>query len=346
MGESTQPTGVLLVQLGTPAAPTTAAVRRYLREFLGDPRVLDINALGRWMLLNAIILPFRSPRSAAQYRTVWTDEGSPLLVFSRALARGVGDALGSGYRVELGMRYGDPSLASALDALVAADVSRIVVLPLFPQEAGSSSGSASQRVLELAGARWDVPELVSLGPFPEDEGFIEASAEVAAPQLRDFQADHLLLSYHGLPERQVRRSDPSRAHCLVGESCCDAIGPVNRHCYRAHCFATSRALIGALALDPERVSTSFQSRLGRTPWIRPFTDERLPELHAQGVRRLAVMCPSFVADCLETLEEIGVRAREQWAALGGEALELIPCVNAHPRFVRGLADRIRRSTPA
>lgn len=339
---ATRPTGLLLIQLGTPDEPTTGAVRRYLREFLGDPRVLDIPALGRWLLLNAIILPFRSPRSAAQYRTIWTERGSPLRFHSEDLARGVGDDLGTGYRVELGMRYGSPSLENALARLVEADVERIVVLPLFPQEAGSSSGTATEKVLQLAGERWDVPALTTLGAFPDDEGFIAASAEIAAPILERFRPDHVLLSYHGLPERQVRRSDPSGAHCLASEGCCDALGPVNRHCYRAHCYATSRALIAAMGLDPETVSTSFQSRLGRTPWIQPFTDERLPALHAQGVRRLAVMCPAFVADCLETVEEIGVRATEQWRELGGEALELIPCVNAHPRFARAIADRVRR----
>ncbi len=333
--------GVLLIQLGTPDEPTTGAVRRYLREFLGDPRVLDISALGRWLLLNLIILPLRSPKSAAQYRTIWTDEGSPLLVQSRELSEAVGRELGEDFQVELGMRYGQPAIGTALDHLVAAGVDRIVVLPLFPQEAGSSSGSASQRVLELAGQRWNVPPLTTLGPFPEDPGFIGASAAIAKPALAAFGADHVLLSYHGLPERQIHRSDNSGDHCLKSESCCDALSAANRHCYRAHCFATSRALASALGLSADQISTSFQSRLGRTPWIQPYTDYRLPELYEQGVRRLAVLCPSFIGDNLETLEEIGVRAREQWQELGGEALELVPCVNAHPEFVRSIADRVR-----
>ena len=335
-------TGVLLIQLGTPDAPRTPEVRRYLREFLGDPRVLDMPALGRALLLYGIILPFRAPRSARAYRQIWSEAGSPLLVHSRALAEGVAKELGEGFRVELGMRYGEPSLAGALDRLASAEVARIVVLPLFPHEAGSSSGSALQRTFELAGERWDPPALTTLGPFYDDPDFIAATAEIARPRLQEFSPDHVLLSYHGLPERQIRRSDATGGHCLESETCCDALGEANPHCYRAQCFATSRALAAALALEPDRVSTSFQSRLGRTPWIQPFTDQRLPELAAAGVRRLAVLCPSFVADCLETIEEIGIRARKQWQELGGEALELVPCVNASPAWVRAVAERVKR----
>ncbi|MAE95315.1 MAG: ferrochelatase [Deltaproteobacteria bacterium] len=343
MSRSAPTTGLLLVQLGTPDAPTTPAVRRYLREFLGDPRVLDMPAAGRWLLLNAIILPFRPRRSAALYQKIWSAEGSPLLVHSQALADGVAKALAEGFRVELGMRYGNPSLEGAVDRLLAADLERIVVLPLFPQEASSTSGSAVERVHELTRGRSHVPTLTTLGSFPDAAFFIEPSAEIARPILSAFGADHVLLSYHGLPERHVRRSDRSGEHCLASDSCCDALGAANPHCYRAQCFATSRALAAALELDPATTSTAFQSRLGRTPWIGPATEQRLPELHESGVRRLAVLCPSFVADCLETLEEIGVRAREQWRELGGEALELVPCVNAHPGWVRGVADRVREA---
>ncbi|MCP3985993.1 MAG: ferrochelatase [bacterium] len=337
------PTGVLLIQLGTPDAPRTREVRRYLREFLADPRVLDMPALGRMLLLYGVILPFRSPRSAEAYRKIWSEAGSPLLVHSRALAEGVAKELGDGFHVELGMRYGKPTLAGALDRLASAGVERIVVLPLFPQQAGSSSGSALQRTFELAGERWDPPALTSLGPFYDDPGFIGCTSEIARPLLQGFAPDHVLLSYHGLPERQIRRSDPSGQHCLGSPTCCDALGGANRHCYRAQCFATSRALGVALALEADRFSTCFQSRLGRTPWIQPFTEQRLTELAASGVRRLAVLCPSFVADCLETSEEIGIRAREQWRRLGGEELLLVPCVNAHPAWVGSVAERLRKA---
>jgi ferrochelatase len=333
--------GVLLVNLGTPASPAMRDVRRYLRQFLGDPRVLDRPAVARALLLYGAILPFRSRRSAQAYATIWTPEGSPLCVHGRALRDALAKALGPGYAVELAMRYGEPAMGPALDRLAAADVDAIEVVPLFPQAAASSSGSALEAVYGEAGRRWNVPPLRARGPFYDEPGFVRALAAVADELPAARRPDHLLVSFHGLPERQVRRSDPSGAHCLVRERCCDAIGPANRHCYRAQCFATARALAGALGLAPDEWSVGFQSRLGRTPWIRPYTDERLPELAARGVRVLGVVCPSFVADCLETLEEIGIRAREQWRALGGEELVLLPCVNAHPVWVEALAGWIR-----
>jgi len=335
-------TGVLLVNLGTPRSPATGDVRRYLREFLSDPRVIDRAAPLRWALVNGLIAPFRAPRSAAAYRAIWDDaSGSPLLAHGRTLREALARELGPGFEVELGMRYGEPSLAAALERLCAAGVSRIAVLPLFPQYASSSLGSAVARLYELAAARTNVPQLEVHGEFYDAAGFVAALAEIARPRLAAFHPDHVLFSYHGLPERHVRASDPSGRHCLASERCCEAIGGPNARCYRAQCIATTRALAGALGLAEGAFSTSFQSRLGRDPWIRPYTDLRLPELARAGVKRLAVLCPSFAADCLETLEEIGLRGREQWRAVGGEALELVPCANAHPAFVRFLAGRVR-----
>jgi ferrochelatase len=320
-------------------------VRGFLREFLSDPRVLDIAALPRWLLVNVVIAPLRAPRSAAAYRKIWSERGSPLLQHGQALRAALAAELGPGFEVALGMRYGEPSLASALEALTRHDLARIVLVPLFPQYASSSSGSALERVHALVGERWNVPALVTLPEFFDAPGFVAALAGIAAPRLAAFRPDHVLFSYHGLPERQVHKSDPTGRHCLASPGCCDAIGAANRRCYRAQCFATSRALATALGLAAGACSTSFQSRLGRTPWIRPYTDVVLPELARAGVKRLAVLCPSFVADCLETLEEIGLRGAEQWRALGGEALELVPCVNAQPAFVRFLAERVRGAQP-
>ncbi|MCE2390868.1 MAG: ferrochelatase [Proteobacteria bacterium] len=339
--------GVLLINLGTPEAPTARAVRAYLREFLSDPRVIDTGPLTRAALVQLLIAPFRAPRSARQYRSVWTREGSPLLVHGRALADALAHALGAAYRVELGMRYGRPSLAAALERLVEAGVDRIHVVPLFPQYAASSTGSALQRVFEAAGGLWNVPPLDILPDFYDHPGFIAALAAVTRPVLENGRFDHLLLSYHGLPERQIRKSAPADPLCLTDPDCCLQLRPASRRCYRAQAFATSRALARELGLERERWSVSFQSRLGRTPWIRPFTDHVLPELAGRGVRRLAVACPSFVADCLETLEEIGIRARLQWREAGGESLELVPCVNAHPAWVDTLARMLRsRALPA
>ncbi|NNL67746.1 MAG: ferrochelatase [Myxococcales bacterium] len=336
-------TGVLLINLGTPDSPATRDVRRYLREFLSDPRVIDIAALPRWLLVNLVIAPFRSPRSAAAYRKVWTDAGSPLLSNGIALRDGVAAALGDDWVVALGMRYGNPSIGSALARLVAADVDRIVALPLFPQWAESSTGSAVAKLEEETEALAQAPPVETLPAFFDDPGWIESLAEVAREPLAATRPDHVLFSYHGLPERQIQAADPSGAHCLASPDCCDRPGDVLSRCYRAQCYATTRAVSAALGLDPARVSTAFQSRLGRTPWIRPYTDVVLPELAAGGVKRLAVLCPSFVADCLETIEEIGIRAREQWRELGGDVLTLAPCPNAHPRFVEAVASLIRRS---
>ncbi len=336
-------TGVLICNLGTPNSPGTGDVRRYLREFLSDPRVLDIASLPRWLLVNTVIAPFRAPRSAAAYRKVWTERGSPLLRFGQDLRDALAVELGPQFEVALGMRYAEPSLARALDALLQHDLARVVIVPLFPQYASSSTGSALERLHTLVAARWNVPAFTTLPEFFDEPGFIAALAEIAAARLDAFRPDHVLFSYHGLPERQVRKSDPTGRHCLASSGCCDAIGAANRHCYRAQCYATSRALAAALGLSQGSFSTAFQSRLGRTPWITPHTDAVLPELARTGQKRLAVLCPSFVADCLETLEEIGLRAAEQWRTLGGEALELVPCANAHPAFVAFLAARVRGS---
>jgi ferrochelatase len=338
--------GVLLVNLGSPDAPTPGAVRRYLREFLGDPRVLDIPSLPRRLLLEGAILPFRPRRSAAAYAKIWTPEGSPLIAHGRALRDALRKELGDDWSVELAMRYGVPSIDAAFDRLAAADVERVVVVPLFPQYASASTGSALDAVYSAAAERHNVAPLAVLPSFYAEPGFVRAVAAVARELPEEQWPDHLLISFHGLPERQVRKSDPTGAHCLASPSCCDAIGAANRFCYRAHCAATARALAKALGLGPQHWTLSFQSRLGRTPWIRPYTDEVLPELYERGVRRLAVVCPSFVADCLETLEEIGIRAREQWLELGGETLTLIPCVNAHPLWVEALAAWIRNAAGA
>jgi ferrochelatase len=333
--------GVLLVNLGTPDAPRPREVRRYLREFLSDPLVIDLPALPRWLLLNAVILPTRPRASAAAYQKIWTAEGSPLLLHGRALREAVAIQLGAEYAVELGMRYGEPSLPSALAALSTAGVAEILALPLFPQYSSAATGSVEARIAAWQAAEPQAPPVRTLGAFHADPGFLAAWVATARPELEAFAPDHVLFSYHGLPERQVRAADASGSHCLASDACCDAIATVNRDCYRAQCFATTRALAARLGLTPGAHSSAFQSRLGRTPWIRPYTDQRLPELAERGVRRLAVLCPAFVADCLETLEEIGIRARAQWLELGGAELHLVPSLNAHPAWATAVAEMIR-----
>jgi ferrochelatase len=345
MTPESNPTGVLLIQLGTPDSTEVSDVRSYLREFLSDPRVLDIPAPARALLLNAVILPFRPRRSAEQYEKIWTEDGSPLTLHTEALAIALQESLGSCYRVAYGMRYKNPPLEMAVEQLVAANCERIVVLPLFPQYASASTGSALEAALAVIGARWNVPEVATVGDFYDDPGFIRAVAAVARPHLDSFQPDHVLLSYHGLPEKQVKKSDPSGQWCLANEACCDRIVDANRYCYRAQCFATTRAVAAELDLAQGRFSTTFQSRLAGQKWIEPYTDVELAGLYNAGVRRLAVLTPSFTADCLETLEEIGIRLRQQWEDLGSEEFLVIPCVNADPVWVSAVAQLVRKAGP-
>lgn len=341
-----KPTGVLLVNLGSPDSPEPRDVRRYLAEFLSDPRVLTMPAALRWLLLRGVILPFRPRRSAHAYSAIWTEDGSPLLVHSRALHAGVAEALGSGYHVELAMRYGQPSLDGALLRLAVAGVPRLVVIPLFPQYARSTTDSVRARALECAGGHWPEGDITTVESFYDHPGFIAAIEAVARPAFEAFAPDHVLMSYHGLPESHVRREDASGKHCLARDTCCDAVGEANARCYRAHCYATSRAIAAAFRLEPEEYTVAFQSRLGPARWIGPATDRTLGALAARGIERLAVLCPSFVCDCLETLEEIGIRGRAQWLEAGGRDFQLVPCVNAHPVWVRGLAGLVREIADA
>jgi ferrochelatase len=324
--------GLLLINLGTPEAPTTPAVRRYLSEFLSDPRVIDIHPVARALLLHLVILRTRPAKSAHAYRQIWdAARGSPLLFHSQDLAAGVAAQLGPTWHVELAMRYGNPSISAALAALRKATVERVVVLPLYPQHAASSTATSVARVMELVTREWDLAPISVVPAFHADPGFLAAFAAVGAPALAAARPDHVLFSFHGLPERHIRKSDASGAHCLRTPDCCDRLGDANHACYRAQCYATARALAERLAITDYTVC--FQSRLGRTPWITPHTDVMLDELAKAGKRRLAVFCPAFVADCLETLEEIGMRARAQFQAAGGEELVLVPSLNATPAWI-------------
>jgi len=297
--------------------------------------------VSRWLLLNLFILPFRSHRSAEAYRKIWTEKGSPLLVHGEALQRELASRLDT--PVALGMRYGKPSMAQALHELKQHGVDRIAVLPLYPQAASASSGTVLEKVYAEAGREWNVPDLVTVPAFFDDPGFVAAWEAVGRPILNSVSPDHVLFSFHGLPQRHIRKADESGAHCLTTPTCCDTLGTVNRHCYRAQCFATTRMLALALGLTPDRYSVSFQSRLGREAWIKPYTDHMLREFPKRGVKRLVVFCPAFVADCLETLEEIGLRGRDTFLAAGGDAFELAPSLNTHPGWVETVANLVRKA---
>ena len=341
-------TGLLLVNLGTPDAPTPAAVRRYLRQFLMDPRVIDIPAAVRWMLVNLVILPFRPRRSAAAYASIWTERGSPLLAHSQDLVELLRKTADDRFEIELGMRYGSPSIDSALGALIERGCESIVVMPQFPQRSEASWGSAVAEVYSAAARRDVVPALEVVPPFYDDPDFLDALAEVTRPSLEDPAPERWLISFHGLPERHIERVDRAcggSPHCLVSPTCCDVISDDNRDCYRAHCFATARGLASRLGLAEGAWEVVFQSRLGRTPWISPYTDRRILELAADGVKRLGVISPSFTSDCLETVEEIGIRGREEFLAAGGEELRLAPCLNSSPVWAEAITKILSRSRP-
>lgn len=337
------PVGVLLIQLGTPDSASRDDVRSYLREFLSDERVLDIPAPARVALLNGIILPFRPKRSAEAYELIWTDQGSPLTINTSALTDKVQAILGESHVVVFGMRYKNPSIAKAVDALVEAGCERIVVFPLFPQYASASTGSALQASFEEIGSRWNVRDISSIRWFYDDPAFVAALVGSMRVGLDEFEPDHVLFSYHGLPEKQVRKTDATGEWCLAFGGCCDAITDRNRFCYRAQSFATTRLVADELGLERGTFSTTFQSRLAGQKWIEPYTDKELPKLRSRGVERLAVVTPSFTADCLETIEEIGIRGRAQWAELGSDAFHLVPCLNADDGWAEAVAALVGRA---
>lgn len=328
--------GVLLVNVGTPDDPSVPSVRRYLAEFLSDPRVVDLPAPARWVLLNAVILPFRPKKSAHAYQQIWTEQGSPLLLNTRAQVEALQRALPD-VVVRLGMRYGNPSLASALREFDALGVSDITVVPMYPQYALASTATALEAWNRLLRQRAPLAEEKVVAPFHALPGFIEASAANVRETVARIGAEYVLFSYHGLPVHQ--HAGLSRPGCAAQDGECPELGAENARCYRAQCFATTRALVAASGVT--RFSTSFQSRLKGRKWIRPFTDEVLVKLAREGVKRLAIACPSFVADCLETLEEIGLRADAAFREAGGEQLALVPAVNAHPVFIEALAREVR-----
>ncbi|MBP6103576.1 MAG: ferrochelatase [Gammaproteobacteria bacterium] len=334
--------GILLINLGTPAAPTTPAVRRYLEQFLMDPRVIDIPWLFRFLLVYGVIGPLRSKKSAAAYQAIWTEAGSPLLVHSLTLQQALSARLGSDFVVSLGMRYGQPSIQEALRVLQHQKVDHLTIIPLFPQYASASTGSALEATLNILATQNTIPNIRVIRDFYSLPGYIDAYADLIQQHIQDKPIDRILFSYHGLPERQIKKTR-CQASCLQSNTSnpCKNMDKSNSDCYRAQCYETTRLIAQKLALRSDQYQVCFQSRLGRTPWIKPYTDQVLIDLSKQRVRNIAVVCPSFVSDCLETLEEINIRARTQWQALGGDSFVFIPCINSHPIWVEALAQSIR-----
>ncbi|MCQ4324076.1 ferrochelatase [Stutzerimonas stutzeri] len=332
---------LLLVNLGSPASTEVADVRRYLDQFLMDPYVVDLPWPLRRLLVSLILIK-RPAQSAHAYASIWWPEGSPLIVLSRRLQ----DALLPHWPqgpVELAMRYGEPSIEGALVKLAGQGISQVTLAPLYPQFADSTATTVIQEARRVIRERGLALQLSILQPFYDQPEYLDALVASARPYLeQDF--DHLLLSFHGLPERHLHKSDPTGAHCLKGADCCQrAEGEVLASCYRAQCLRSAAGFAARAGLRDDQWSVSFQSRLGRAKWIEPYTETRLDELAGQGVKKLLVMCPAFVSDCIETLEEIGDRGREQFVAAGGEELLLVPCLNSHEEWVQALAKLCSRA---
>jgi len=332
--------GILLVNLGTPKSPEVADVRRYLNQFLMDPYVLDVPWMLRRLIVSCIILPFRPARSATAYASIWEPDGSPLLLHSNALEASLAGHFPM--PCALAMRYGEPSIENKLNELHKLGVRDLLLVPLYPQHAQSTRTTSIEAVQKiLSNNNLDMNVRV-LAPFFDRPGYINSLAGIIHEHLPS-QWDHLLLSYHGLPERHVTRADPTGNHCLQSNDCCTTPSKAHESCYRHQCYRTSQLLAERLQIADERYSVSFQSRLGRLPWLTPYTDEVLQQLPSRGVKRLVVTCPAFVVDNLETLEEIGIRGRKIFLAAGGQELNLVPCLNDDADWVKALAHWCRES---
>ncbi len=333
--------GVLLVNLGTPDAPTRGAVYRYLKQFLLDRRVIDYPWLARNILVRGIIAPLRSGKSAKLYQQLWTENGSPLKYYGEVLTEGVQERLGDEYVVALGMRYQNPSIESAIDHLLKEQVSEIIVLPLFPQYAGATTGSVHDEVMRIMRKKEAIPNIKMINSYYDEPEMIKIFADNARTFDLD-SYDHILFSYHGLPQRQLRRADDCN-HCLKTENCCSTISKVNQFCYSAQCHATTKAIATELGLAEERYTTTFQSRLGPEAWAQPYTSAVLEEQAEHGAKRILVFSPAFVADCLETIIEISDEYQEEFEEMGGEKVDLVPSLNDNPRWIDTVTDLVKRA---
>lgn len=333
---------VVLMNLGSPDSTAVSDVKQYLNEFLMDERVIDKPWLLRTLLVKGIIVPFRAPNSAKAYKSIWTEKGSPLIVISKDQERALKKELDE--PVVIAMRYGNPSPQKAYDDLVKKnpDLEEVVVVPMYPHYAMSSYETAVEYAKEQH-KKGNYPfKLTFIKPFYDNAEYIEALCESIQPYL-EADYDQILFSYHGIPERHILKCDPTKQHCLKTKDCCDVPSPSHAYCYRHQCWTTTNLIADRLNIPKEKRGFSFQSRLGRDPWLQPYTAVRLGELPNEGIKKLLVVCPAFVADCLETLEEMGEEGKEIFLHAGGERFDLIPCLNVHPLWITALAKWIRES---
>ncbi len=335
-------TGVLLLQLGTPDSPKTSDVRRYLSEFLNDPRVIDIPWLARKILVNGIIVPFRAPKSAKVYKELWEfgNGQSPLLVHSEKVKELVQARFNQNeVTVELAMRYQNPSMNVVLERMRLANYDQLIIVPLFPQYASASTGSALDKAMSIISKWWVIPSVKIVSQFWDHDGYIDAVVDRA--KAFDFASyDHILFSYHGLPERQVDKVYEGTDLCS-DQPCESEVNESNKFCYKATCYATTRLIAGKLGLNESQYTVCFQSRLDKK-WLTPFSDKVVEEWAKKGAKKLLVFSPAFVADCLETIIEIGEEYQEIFEEHGGEKVQLVPSSNDHPRFIDCLQELIAK----
>ncbi|MEN9686920.1 MAG: hypothetical protein RLZZ28_2706 [Bacteroidota bacterium] len=322
------------MNLGSPDATSVKDVRKYLNEFLMDERVIDLPFIARALLVRGIIVPFRAPKSAEAYRSIWTNEGSPLIVLTKQLQASLQQIVH--IPVSIAMRYGNPSPQQAYDALLQHNpgLKEIIVLPLYPHYAMSSYETAVIFAKEQYALKNYPFQLCFIKPFYQDALYIDALAQSMQAYLRS-EFDHLLFSYHGIPERHIRKSDTTGSHCLKINDCCNTASKAQDTCYRHQVFATTKLVAEKLQLPANKYSISFQSRLGKG-WLQPFTDIRLEQMPGEGIKKILVVCPAFTSDCLETLEEIAERGKETFLHAGGESFEMIPCLNTFPAWVNAI----------
>ena len=332
--------GIILINLGSPESTKVTDVKKYLDQFLMDERVIDKPWLLRALLVKGIIVPFRAPKSAEAYETIWIDEGSPLIVYTKQLQESLQDEIQE--PVEIAMRYGSPTPGVAFEALLKNNpgMEEVVVLPLYPHYAMSSYETAVEYVKEFYQKKKYSFKLSFVPPFYNDPDYLEALSQNIKPYLNN-SYDHLLFSYHGIPERHIRKSDITGCHCLQTENCCEVDSPAHAFCYRHQIRTTTKLVTDQLQIPSNKYSISFQSRLGKG-WLTPFTDYRLKELPQEGVKDLLIVCPAFVSDCLETLEEIALRGKELFLEAGGESFTMIPCLNTNPLWIKAIAKYVTK----
>ncbi len=327
--------GILLMNLGSPDSTSVRDVRKYLNEFLMDERVIDVPFLWRFLLVKGIITPFRAPSSAKAYRSIWTEKGSPLIELTRQLQQALQELVEE--PVEIAMRYGgpDPGVAFARLLQRAPSLEEVILVPLYPHYAMSSYETAAEYAKEIHEKNKFNFKLSVVEPFYKFESYLHALANSIRPYLsKDY--DHLLFSYHGIPERHVQKTDVTGQHCLKMENCCAVDSPAHAFCYRHQIITTTHLVARILGVSKEKYSFSFQSRLGRDEWLKPYTAIRLEQMPGEGIKKLLIVCPAFVSDCLETLEEIAIEGKESFLHAGGETLTYIPCLNTLPEWVESL----------